>query len=54
MKEYFSGEIRLGWLINPEENQVEVYRHDQEVEVLQSQGMISGEEVLLEFSLNLG
>ncbi|ABW32311.1 conserved domain protein (plasmid) [Acaryochloris marina MBIC11017] len=53
MQEYLTSGIRLGWLINPEDKQVEIYRPGQEVEVLQSPSSVSGEEVLLEFSLNL-
>ena len=54
MQEYLASGIRLGWLINPEDKQVEIYRPRQDVEVLQSPSSVSGEEVLPEFSLNLG
>ena len=53
MQEYMSSGIQLGWLINPQENQVEVYRPDRAIEVLQSPRMVSGESILPGFSLDL-
>jgi Uma2 family endonuclease len=53
MQEYLSCGIWLGWLINPEDKQVEVYRPGQEVEVLRSPSTVSGESVLPEFTLEL-
>lgn len=53
MQEYISCGLRLGWLINPQDKQVEVYRPQQPVEVLQAPGVVSGEAVLPKFSLNL-
>lgn len=53
MQEYLTSGIRLGWLINPEDKQVEIYRSRQDVEVLQSPSSVSGEEVLPELTLNL-
>jgi Uma2 family endonuclease len=43
----------LGWLINPKTRQVEIYRPNQAVEVLQSPATLSGEDVLPEFVLDL-
>jgi Uma2 family endonuclease len=54
MAEYRSNGVRLGWLINPQQQQVEIYRLGQEVEVLQSPTMLSGEDVLPGFTLDLG
>lgn len=53
MKEYQNNGARLGWLINRKSRQVEIYRLDQEVEVLQSPTTLSGETVLTGFVLNL-
>jgi Uma2 family endonuclease len=36
MEEYRSNGVRLGWLINPQKQQVEIYRLGHEVEVLES------------------
>lgn len=55
MQEYIASGIRLGWLVDPETQQVEVYRPEQEVQVLQSPTTLSGETVLpgLVLDLNL-
>lgn len=53
MREYMENGLRLGWLINPEARTVEIYRQDQAIQVLQSPTNLSGEEVLVGFSLNL-
>jgi Uma2 family endonuclease len=54
MEEYRSNGVRLGWLINPQQQQVEIYRPGQDVEILQSPTMLSGEDVLPGFSIDLG
>ena len=51
--EYRDNGVRLGWLINPRQQQVEIYRLGQDVEVLQSPTTLSGEDVLPGFVLNL-
>lgn len=51
MQEYLNSGLRLGWLINPQDRQVEIYRLGQEVEVLTSPVMLSGEDVLPGFEL---
>lgn len=53
MQEYVDNGLRLGWLINPRTRQVEIYRPNQAVEVLQSPATLSGEDVLPEFLLDL-
>jgi len=53
MREYMENGLRLGWLINPEARTVEIYRQDQAIQMLQSPRNLSGEEVLVGFSLNL-
>ncbi|NEQ70818.1 MAG: Uma2 family endonuclease, partial [Symploca sp. SIO2D2] len=53
MQEYIDNGLRLGWLINPKNRTVEIYRQNQVVEVLQAPQTLSGEEVLPGFSLDL-
>ncbi len=53
MVEYQANGVRLGWLINPQAQQVEIYRLGREVEVLQSPTSLSGEDVLPGFMLDL-
>jgi Uma2 family endonuclease len=53
MQEYMDNGVRLGWLIDPKNRQVEIYRLGQEVEVLESPTSLSGEDVLPGFSLDL-
>ena len=53
MQEYQDNGTRLGWLIDLEIRQVEIYCSGRNVEVLQSPTSLSGEDVLPEFVLNL-
>jgi Uma2 family endonuclease len=53
MQEYLDNGLRLGWLIDPESRQVEIYRSGQQVEVLENPKTLSGEAVLPGFVLNL-
>ncbi|MGK7880839.1 MAG: Uma2 family endonuclease [Crocosphaera sp.] len=53
MEEYRENGAKLGWLINPKNKQVEIYRPGQEVEALENPSQLSGETVLPGFSLNL-
>jgi Uma2 family endonuclease len=53
MEEYRDNGVRLGWLIDPQKRQVEIYRLGQEVEVLESPSSLSGEDVLPGFMLDL-
>jgi Uma2 family endonuclease len=53
MEEYRDNGVRLGWLIDPQNQQVEIYRLSQEVEVLESPISLSGEDVLPGFTLDL-
>lgn len=54
MREYLANGSRLGWLIDPQTQRVEIYRQNQEVEVLTQPDRLSGEQVLPNFTLNLG
>jgi Uma2 family endonuclease len=51
MREYLDCGLRLGWLINPQNNTVEIYRPQQPVELLTLPVSLSGEEVLPGFNL---
>lgn len=53
MAEYMDNGVKLGWLINPEQKQVEIYRQGKEKEVLDNPKILSGEEILPEFNLDL-
>jgi Uma2 family endonuclease len=53
MREYMDNGARLGWLINPKNQQVEIYRPNQDVEILQSPATLSGEDLLPGFVLDL-
>ncbi|MGK7902668.1 MAG: Uma2 family endonuclease [Hormoscilla sp.] len=53
MQEYMDNGAVLGWLIDPQNRKVEVYRLGSEVEVLSNPAELSGEAVLPGFRLNL-
>jgi Uma2 family endonuclease len=53
MREYLGEGVRLGWLIDPEEGEVEIHRPDRPVEVLIRPATLSGEDVLPGFVLDL-
>jgi Uma2 family endonuclease len=52
MAEYRRVGVRLGWLIDPQQ-QVEIYRLERDVEVLENPVTLSGEDVLPGFVLDL-
>ena len=53
MQEYIDNGARLGWLIDPRNRRVEIYRPHQAVEILESPASLSGEDVLPGFMLQL-
>jgi Uma2 family endonuclease len=53
MLEYINNGTKLGWLIDPQNKRVEIYRPQREVEVLENPAELSGENVLPGFVLNL-
>jgi Uma2 family endonuclease len=53
MAEYQRLGVRLGWLINPQDQQVEIYRQGRDVEILTNPAVVSGEDVLAGFTLEL-
>ncbi len=53
MHEYLSAGVQLGWLINPQQQQVEIYRPGENAEVRDLPTVLSGEDLLPGFSLSL-
>ena len=53
MEEYIENGVDLGWLIGPANQTVHVYRSNGEVEVLDDPEIVSGEDVLTGFELNV-
>jgi Uma2 family endonuclease len=53
MQEYIDCGVLLGWLIDPQNRRVEIYRRQQDVEILENPTSLSGEDVLLGFVLDL-
>ena len=53
MAEYRVNGCRLGWLFDPKNKRVAIYRLDQEVEILEAPALLSGENVLQGFVLDV-
>lgn len=53
MQEYINNGAKLGWLLNRKNQQVEIYRPGQSVDILQSPTSLSGEDLLPGFTLQL-
>jgi Uma2 family endonuclease len=53
MEEYLAQGVRLGWLIDPENQTVDIYHPDRPVETLKKAATLSGEDVLPGFVLDL-
>jgi len=53
MTEYLDSGLKLGWLVNPQQQQVEIYRPSQAVEIVQLPSRLSGESLLPGFELDL-
>ncbi len=53
MQEYLDSGLQLGWLINPHQKQVEIYRPKQEVEVVNMPVVLSGEDMLLGLEITI-
>ena len=53
MQEYLDSGLRLGWLINPQQKQVEIYRPQTSVEIVNMPVILSGENVLPELNITL-
>ncbi|MGI0481502.1 Uma2 family endonuclease, partial [Geminocystis sp. CENA526] len=53
MREYLDSGLALGWLINPQDKTVEIYRQNQPVEMVTMPVNLSGENVLLGLEITL-
>lgn len=53
MQEYINNGLRLGWLINPQDQQVEIYKTEQPKRVLQNPNQVDGEDVLPGFVFDI-
>ncbi|WP_081942948.1 Uma2 family endonuclease [Myxosarcina sp. GI1] len=53
MNEYINCGVKLGWLICPDEKQVEIYRQGQQKEVLDNSSSLFGEDVLPGLTVDL-
>jgi Uma2 family endonuclease len=53
MQEYMDSGVQLGWMFNPQKQQVEIYRSEQEIEVRNLPTELSGEQVLPGFVLHV-
>ena len=53
MKEYLDNGVKLGWLINLKNQQVEIYQPEKNITILNKPQTLSGEDVLLKFNLDL-
>lgn len=53
MEEYLASGLRLGWLIDPQSQRVEVYRSNLPKEILVKPNQLLGEDILLNFVLEV-
>lgn len=53
MREYMSCGVRLGWLINPEDTQVEIYRQGKQTEILENPQTLFGEDIMPQLVVDL-
>jgi len=53
MREYVDNGVRLGWLIDPQNQRVEISRQGGEIEILTNPTQLSGENILSGFVLDL-
>ena len=53
MQEYLDSGVQLGWLFNPQDQQVEIYRQGQEKELRALPTQLSGEALLPGFTLQV-
>ena len=53
MLEYMNCGVRLGWLINPDKKQVEIYRLGKDKEILNNPSSLSGEDTLPGLTIDL-
>lgn len=53
MLEYIENGVSLGWLIDPAEKRIYIYRANGEIEILENAAKVSGENILNGFELDL-
>ena len=53
MQEYLDSGVQLGWLLNPQDKQVELYRPKHPVEILKAPSSLSGGSVLPGFIIDV-
>lgn len=53
MQEYLASGLKLGWLIDPQNNRVEIYRQGQSAETVNLPAQLLGENTLQGFSLSI-
>lgn len=53
MQEYMDSGAQLGWLIDPKEKKVHIYRPDASIEILDNPTEVSGDPLLAGFTLTL-
>jgi Uma2 family endonuclease len=53
MSEYISCGVKLGWLINPDARQVEIYRTKKDREIIDNPISLSGEDIMPELIVDL-
>ncbi|WP_330202844.1 Uma2 family endonuclease [Cyanobacterium sp. Dongsha4] len=53
MQEYLDSGLRLGWLINPQDREVEVYQPERTVEIYSMRCLLLGKDVLPNFELEI-
>ncbi|MEO1340104.1 MAG: Uma2 family endonuclease [Cyanobacteria bacterium J06635_13] len=53
MEEYQNNEVKLGWLINPQLQQVEIYLQDRSMKVVEKPSLLSGEDLLANLEIEL-
>ena len=53
MAEYMNCGVKLGWLINSDVKEVEIYRFDNDKETLNNPSSLTGENILLGLTVDL-
>lgn len=53
MLEYMYCGVKLGWLINPDERQVEIYHQNRDKEILDNPRSLNGEDILVDLTVDL-
>jgi Uma2 family endonuclease len=53
MQEYLFCGVKLGWLINPDAKEVEIYRQERDKQVLNNPTVLNGEDILPNLKVTL-